>query len=320
MRVAIESFILTLALILSVLSQAKADISTLEPIRVKPYLKIDSTDQVRLSQLIDMKKVSLALYDQLDQIHLGSAPAVGEQRIYSSKVIAMALRGSSEAQKNKFVIPNEVKVENRGYELSEESIRQDLLADWKGLCADCELSIKRLSLPLLPTELKNKPWALEGDGRLPKGHFTQKILVKKENGSDAIFWLSGQLEIKKLVPVLNRSMQMGHRISKEDYRWEWRDVTFATDGVPNDKMIEGQKMRLSVNANEILFHQMIDREKAVQRGEVVRAYVGEGEWQVTLEAVTEQDGYVGDTVNLRNRQSNRLISGEVVARGEVKIR
>ncbi|MEK6555749.1 MAG: flagellar basal body P-ring formation chaperone FlgA, partial [Bdellovibrionota bacterium] len=266
------------------------------------------------------KQVSMTVYDQLDKISLGSAPALGEQRIYSSSVIAQALRSTTELASLKFVIPNEVKVDNRGYELNEEVVKSDLLNVWKDQCADCELSIKRIALPVLPADLKDRPWRLETDGRLPKGNFSSKFFVSKASGEEVLFWLSGQLEIKKLVPVLNRALQMGQRIGGEDYRWEWRDVTMATDGFPSEKNIEGQKMRLTANAGDILFFQTIAREKAVARGEVVRVHVGESEWQVSLEAVTEQDGYVGDTVNLRNRSTNRVISGEVIARGEVRIR
>ncbi len=320
MRRTIESFILTTALLLAVLSRANAEIETQAPVRIKAYLKIDSSPSVRLSQLVEMKQVSMTVYDQLDKISLGSAPALGEQRIYSSSVIAQALRSTTELASLKFVIPNEVKVENRGYELNEEVVKSDLLNVWKDQCADCELSIKRIALPVLPADLKDRPWRLETDGRLPKGNFSSKFFVSKASGEEVLFWLSGQLEIKKLVPVLNRALQMGQRIGGEDYRWEWRDVTMATDGFPSEKNIEGQKMRLTANAGDILFFQTIAREKAVARGEVVRVHVGESEWQVSLEAVTEQDGYVGDTVNLRNRSTNRVISGEVIARGEVRIR
>ncbi len=320
MKRTIESFILTLALLLAILSRANAEIETQTAVRVKSYLKIDSTESIRLSQLIEMKSVNLTVYDQLDKISLGSAPALGEQRIYSSKMIAQALRSTPELARHKFIIPNEVKVENRGYELNEEAVETDLLNSFKEQCTDCDLSLKRIALPILPVELKNKPWRVEADSRLPKGQFTNKLFVKKDSGEEVLFWVSGQLEIKKLVPVLNRSLHMGQRISSEDFRWEWRDVTLATDGFPQEKSIEGQKMRLTANAGDILFFQMMAREKAVARGEVVRAHVGAGEWQVSLEAVTEQDGYVGDTVNLRNRSTNKMISGEVIARGEVQIR
>ncbi|MEK6555902.1 MAG: hypothetical protein AABZ31_11710, partial [Bdellovibrionota bacterium] len=83
MRRTIESFILTTALLLAVLSRANAEIETQAPVRIKAYLKIDSSPSGRLSQLVEMKQVSMTVYDQLDKISLGSAPALGAQRLYS---------------------------------------------------------------------------------------------------------------------------------------------------------------------------------------------------------------------------------------------
>lgn len=323
MRRTIESFILTLALFLAILSRADASVGE-ETLRLRSYVKVEEAGAVRLSQLVDVpagyKFPKSFDPSVLDAVTLGSGPALGEQRIYSSKIIAQAIRSNNELTKLKFVIPNQVKVENRGYELAEDLVKNELLDSWKASCTDCQIEMKRLQLPILPADLKNKPWRIEISNQVPKGNFSQRLFVSAENGQESTFWISGQIAIRKLAPVLNRALQFGQRIEKGDYRWEWRDVTFATDGFPDEKSIEGQKMQLTANSGDILFYRMMAREKAVQRGEVVRVQVGEGQWQVSLEAVTEQDGYVGDTVNLRNRQTNRMISGVVVSRGEVVIK
>jgi flagella basal body P-ring formation protein FlgA len=253
------------------------------------------------------------------EVVLGSAPALGEQRVFTSKAIAQVVRTVPELKQMNLVIPNQVVVENRGYELSEEAVSNDLTARFKSMCADCEVTLRSLQLPILPPELKNRPWAIESDTRLPKGNFTNKLLVTKADGQKGIFWLTGQVVIRKLVPVAARSLTFGQRIDEDDFRWEWRDVTLATDGIPEEKGLMGQKMRLPIAAGEIIFSGQIEREKAVHRGEVVQVSTGETQWQVTLDAVTEQDGYVGDTVNVRNRQTNKVLSAQVVGRGQVAI-
>ncbi len=318
MKLVFESIILTFALLMGVLSHVHAESKA--PIHLKSYLKIETGEKMTLAQLVDRNEVSPALYKRMENVSLGSAPEVGEQRVFSPKVLAEAMRADSQLAKIYAIIPNKVTIENRGFILSEDAVRDDLIEKWKSSCVDCELSVLRLGLPMLPKELENRAWSIEADSQVPKGHFTVKLFVKRENGSEALFWINGKVEVRKLVPVLTRSLLSGQRLENEDFKWEWRDITMAQDGFPNENSIVGQKLRLSTQAGQILYFQNLAREKAIQRGEVVHAIVGEGSWQVSLEAVTESDGYIGDMINLKNRQSNKLLSGEVVGRGEVKIR
>lgn len=298
-------------------------LATTTQLKVKSYLKIDGGDKIYLHQLLETKDISSDLLKQLQHISLGSAPALGEQRVFTNKAIAQALRSQATLKKVSLVIPGQVVVENRGYELNEEAMKQELISRWQSLCSECELTVKHLRLPILPTHLKNQPWVIETDARLPKGHFTQKLFVTHENGQKSIFWVTGELSIRKLVPVATRSLNMGQRLSEEDFRWEWRDVSHAIDGVPTQKQIAGQKIRLPVQVGDILFSGNIEREKAVRRGDIVQVSTGEPDgtspWQVTLDAVTEQDGYVGDIVNVRNRQTNKVVSAQVVAPGKVVV-
>lgn len=332
MKLALESIILTGALLMGIVSHVRAEVATQPPtstiqgttaktpIRLKSYLKIDDQDRITLAQIVDRNSVSPQIYKIMEGVSLGSAPGVGEQTVFSSKVLAEAMRSDAALSKVFAIIPSKLTVENRGFEFTEDAVKTELLEKWKTACLECELSIKRMGLPVLPAELKNHAWSVEADSQLPKGHFNVKLFVKRDNGTEALYWVNGQVEVRKLVPVLTRSLMSGVRLENEDFKWEWRDITMASDGFPNENAIVGQKLRLSTQAGSILYFQNLAREKAIQRGEIVRAIVGEGTWQVSLEAITETDGYIGDIINLKNRQSNKLLSGEVVARGEVKIR
>lgn len=310
-------------LAISLFSLGFLSVATASPIKavlkVKSYLKIDSGEKIFLNQLIDAANLSPEVFKEISQITLGSAPALGEQRIFTNKAIAQAARSANSLRTASLVIPNQVVVENRGYELSEEALGNELLARWKSLCGECDVVMKSIHVPILPPHLKDRPWNLEHEARLPKGTFASKLLVTQLNGTQSIFWVNGQMAIRKLVPVATRALAFGQRLAEEDFRWEWREVTQATDGVPNEKAIVGQMLRLPVQMGDILFLEKLEREKAVRRGEVVQVVTGEEAWQVTLDAVTEQDGYVGDVVNVRNRQSNKIVSAEVIARGKVAV-
>lgn len=309
-------------LILMINVQAEASKAPAHVIQVKSYNSITSTKIVRLSEIVDLTDVKdLEMLEQLSKVVLGDAPALGEKRIYSNKAIAEAIRKHVTNKKWNIKIPHRVIVENRGHEISREIVEAQLLAKWKASCDhDCEIKITNIQLPAVPTELAKQIWHLEHDGRLPRGAVQARLHFQHEDGRPVYYWVSGQAQIRRKVPVLTRAVPQGARIQQEDMNWEWRDVTYATDTAANQSDIVGQQSRFVMQSGDVIWKNSIIREKAVRRGEVVRVYSSESAWEVAVQAITEQDGYVGDTVNLRNPSTNKSITGRVVAAGEVEIR
>jgi flagellar basal body P-ring formation protein FlgA len=95
-------------------------------------------------------------------------------------------------------------------------------------------------------------------------------------------------------------------------------VTFARDSTAFDGEIVGRKARQAIAAQDILYAGMLEKEKALKRGDPVKVALGEGEWEVILMGVAEQDGFIGDTVKVRNPRSQQVIVATVTARGEVR--
>lgn len=289
-------------------------------VKVRAYSRIFDVTRVSLLDVVERDGLSSDVEKKMAAISLGDGPKLGELRVYSNKAIAEAIRRSGPKKSWSIQIPHKVTVENRGYQIDRDSVESDLLAHWKTLCPDCQVQIKNLQLPALPSYVEKRPWRLEKDGHLPRANFAQKLVIILPENREQIFWINGQIEVKKKVPVLTRSTPMNTRLTESDYKMEWRDVTFATDTSPMPAEIVGQQAKYTMNANDIIWRGSLVREKAVQRGEIVKVFVGEDNWQISLQAITEQDGFIGDIVNLRNLQTQRVMTGRVVRPGEVEIR
>jgi flagella basal body P-ring formation protein FlgA len=303
------------SILVSVSAQAE-----LQTLKIRPYNRIFENTKISLLEVVDRDGLAPDVEKKLAAVYLGDAPKMGEQRIYTNKAIAEAIRNSRFQKNWGLQIPHKVVVDNRGFDMNRETVEQELLARWSTMCSDCQIRIKSMQMPALPSQLANAPWEIENDNKLPRGNFAQKVLITGIDGRIQIYWLNGQIEIKKKVPVLARSTPMSTRFTEDDFSFQWRDVTFSTDTTPTAKEIIGQQAKFTMNANDIIWRGNIVREKAIQRGEVVRVVIGDDNWQVTTQAMSEQDGYVGDTVNLKNLQSKKIISGRVVASGEVEAR
>lgn len=309
--------ILGLLILINFVSAQASNSSTL---RFRPYNRIGDVAKVTLIDLVDSDLVDREYKNILKNVVLGDAPRLGEQRVYSSKVIAEALRGQLSSKDLSIQIPNQIVVQNRGYELDEESIQTELIDAWKSLCEGCKIRIKSLKLPTLPASLRDRVWKYEPITKLPRGNFSQKIILTAQDGHEQFYWINGEMQVEKKVPVLNRSTPIHTRFQRDDFKFEWRDVTLATDTHPSEVEIVGQQARFTMNANDIIWRNSLVREKAVQRGEIVKVIVGDDQWQISTQAMTQQDGFVGDTINLKNLQTQKIITGRVVGLGEVEAR
>ncbi len=289
-------------------------------LRVRPYNRVAEVTKITIADLVDVDGIDAATQRKLTKLSIGDAPQLGEQRVYSARVIAEALRESFNTKEWSVQIPSQVVVQNRGYELVSETVQTELLTKWQALCADCKIIIQGLQLPVLPVTLTNRPWKFEPITRLPRGHFSQKLIVVGVDSREQYFWVNGDMAIQQKVPVLNRSTPINTRLTVDDFKMQWRDMTLATDTTPLDKEIAGQQVRFTMNANDIIFRGSLVREKAVQRGEIVKVLVGEDQWQISTQAITQQDGFIGDTIRLKNLQTQKVITGRVTGLGEVEIR
>jgi flagella basal body P-ring formation protein FlgA len=65
---------------------------------------------------------------------------------------------------------------------------------------------------------------------------------------------------------------------------------------------------------------MLERERAIRAGEMVQLRTADGDWEVTVSMVAQQDAFIGDIINLKNPKTNNILMGQVTGRGEVELR
>lgn len=289
-------------------------------IRVRAFSQIFNQDEaISLATVVDGDNLPLTILNQLKKVRLSDAPNVGEKRIYSPKALAEAIRASSVQKNWSMQIPNEVVVENKGFIVDSESVEKLLLNSWLAICGECQIRIIELQLPHIPPAVMKAQWNLILDNKLPRGNFSVRLSIGRHGGQSIGYWVNGQVQIKKRVPVLARSTPMGKRLEENDFKFEWRDVTLATDSNPEGAEIIGQKLKFTMNSDSIIWANSIVKEKVVQRGEIVKVVVADSNWQVSTQAQTQQDGFIGDMVNLKNLNTNKIITGKVIGSGRVEI-
>ncbi len=288
-------------------------------ISVRPYNQVTKKAIISLNDLVSSDGLSPETVAALQSVKLGRAPKLGAERILTAQKLAMAIRIHPALRKFNFQIPHSITVVNNGYTANASTIRQKLLAAWQPLCDHCRLIIKELQMPVISPKYANDKWILEQPDQVPRGHFAQKLIFVTATHEPAIYWINGELEIRKRVPVLTRSLYGGMRITADDFRFEWRNVTYATDNTPNAKQMLGHEIAAMMNAGQIIWRSSLVREQAVQYGQIVRVRSGIGSWRVSLLAKAEQAGFVGDFVNVKNIETKKVFAARVVGPGLVEL-
>lgn len=299
-----------LSLTFSVLAFAKGEII------VRAISRIQHGSPVVLGDIADMSGVDPKIQRQLERVPLATAPEVGEKLEFSNTAVGGMLRAALEDKElPRLKIPSRVVIERSTHEWNQGAIERELLDFWQAQCADCQLEIDRLSMPAGTFD----NWKLNMKRELPRGGFSVAVDVLK-GGQAATLWVQGELIVRKRVPVAKRALYFGERVQAADLEWALRDVTLAQDGIPQAEEIAGRRVKTSLRAGDVIFAGALDHEKALHRGDIARVSSTQGGWQVSVNAVVQQDAEIGDTVTLKNPKTNRDLTGVVTSKDEVEIR
>lgn len=295
-----------------------------ENVRVRAYTNINNQKNIYLIDIVDSKKLAPQLKEVFSKVKISDAPGVGEKRILSNHVLSrlIRLRSREVAQSNQIqlIIPNQVIIENKGLQLSAKNLKTSLQRFWKESCQTCEFKIQRLSTPLIEKQASNPEWKINYSGDLPKGQFTYPLDLVYSDLSKKRVWLQGQVKILKKVPVATRALNFGDRIFESDYKMKQMDVTHAYDSPAYLKSLVGRKVQRTTRAGAIIWSNSLEKQLAVRRGDSVKVIIGENQWELSLTAVSQQNGQIGDTISVKSSSTKKIISGILTAPGEVTIR
>jgi len=292
-------------------------------LRVRPHVVVSPQSEVKLAQLVEAEGLSPEASRRLQEISLSRAPEFGERQELESVTLTSILRPIVQMERQlrggrvHLSIPKVVIVDTVKREITDQLVKDELLQAWQPLCEECRLEIEGLSLPLVQGV---RDWTLKIKAELPRGSFSVPVSGVRQDSSPFQAWVSGRLLTKRKVPVANRIFQMNERVQPEDFEWQFRDTALAMDGIPEEDDIIGRQVKRAVRAGDVLWRSLLEKDKAIRRGDLVTVRSGESQWEVSINVVAQQDAYVGDTVNLKHPKNNTPLVGRVVGQGEVELR
>lgn len=128
-------------------------------------------------------------------------------------------------------------------------------------------------------------------------------------------------ELWRAVVVNTRAIRRGAILAPDQIQMATREVLSLSRGYFGDsKQVVGQQASRNLKADEIVHPGMIEAPRLIKRGDSVVITADGGRIAVRTQGIALQDGSAGDSVQVRNPRSGRVIAGEVTARGTVSVR
>ncbi|MEC9282199.1 MAG: flagellar basal body P-ring formation chaperone FlgA [Bdellovibrionota bacterium] len=189
----------------------------------------------------------------------------------------------------------------------------------QGFCQECSFEISALRLPKAE-KIKVSNWELEIPDQLLKGNFQIPLRVYRlGNGEAETHYISGRMRTYKVLPVARRNIAPGERINDSDILFEKREMNFVRKDIPTKSELLGAKAKRMALSGSILWLSNLEKEKAVERGDLVDIIIRRNNMEMRLKGVAQEAGFIGDRVSILNRSSRKVIVGEVTNPHEVVI-
>lgn len=294
---------------------AKATVDVLPQVYV-------SGDHILLKDITKTKNISPELQTKINSIVIGDTPKEGEVRSFSSYAISEIIRYNlrNDIDDITLKIPSEVKVSRKATKLTPAEVEARLKTWVESTCEPCEVRISALRVQDAGKLTPSMTWAISNTQIIPRGNFNISLDIYKDNNFYKKVFVQGNLRILKEVPVVKRNLQYGERIQRDDVSFEKQDITFSRETIPLAEELYGSEVAGNLSSRQIIWKRNLKRKMALTRGAPVQVTVQNQGWRIHITGISQENGYIGDTVKVLNPDTKKLIVGVINDEGMVEVK
>ncbi len=156
------------------------------------------------------------------------------------------------------------------------------------------------------------------DGARNRGNTT--VIVRCPGEAGWRIHVTGRIDVFEKVVILGRSLARGEQLTPDMLELRERNTAVLQYGYfRSPREVAGRVARRALPAGTVLTPGNVAAPVLVRRGERVTLIATRGAVSVRMQGKALRDGSRGDRVQVRNLRSKRVVEGEVVARGVVKM-
>jgi flagella basal body P-ring formation protein FlgA len=279
---------------------------------------------VELGAIADIVSTNIEDEKVLRHLALGESPKVGHSIEWTAAEISQRLRPFTQALQGVQVqLPDRIVIRRVVGLVTRDALRtqiEEMLqartlpdSSWEAKLMDIQLQANGLNVPPDGSVQVVPPLTR------PKGATSFEIQVIDRGKVVKRIWVNGHVAYFTKVATVLRHIDANSHISEDDVKWQKMDVTFRNDIPAQPADLPAATTRSAVQPGAILMRTHLAREAALKFGEEVQIIAGGESFSVTARGLSQQIGYLGDTVKVKNVATNKILSGVVTAKGVVRV-
>lgn len=172
---------------------------------------------------------------------------------------------------------------------------------------------RRLKLPQCEKDLRMSVNDLSNTG----GNIT--VHTQCESQQAWSLYVPAQVTLFRPLAVASRNLNRGELIDDADISIEIVNISQLRQGyLESREHIIGQELKRPINKGEAFRNAILDAPLVIKRGDNVEIEALAGSIAVTSSGTAMANGRIGQRIKVRNSQSDRIVSAQVMSAGKVQ--
>ena len=132
-------------------------------------------------------------------------------------------------------------------------------------------------------------------------------------------WVRVELQSRRRATILQHAVAAGAALTAQDYTQDEIWAPGPCTGEREMQKPDGLVAKRAIAAGAELFKEDLRRPPAIHRGQSVELEAASGAARIRISAVAEQDGEVGETVQLRSGWNGSRLTGRVTGAQKARV-
>ncbi|MGB9613353.1 MAG: flagellar basal body P-ring formation chaperone FlgA [Candidatus Margulisiibacteriota bacterium] len=154
----------------------------------------------------------------------------------------------------------------------------------------------------------------------PVGNVIFPIEIFSGNTSQKIF-LRAKVEVIKKVAVAAKGIKKKKVLEATDLKLEERDIALLPQKyyVESERLV-GKEAKINIPANSTIFEWMVGEVPLIRQGDEVMIVVSAPGLTVKAKGEALEDGYGGQEIKVKRKESKKILVGKVISPTEVEVK
>lgn len=281
--------------------------------------EISHQAQYSLLDLVEVENPKEGILRQLSRAQVPVRWTQGSRWSLSSEQILAVLRQNRMSQRGvEILLPKSTQPKKSADILSAPHLKRIITLIAKSECKTCEFKVDLHNIPkVLLSDWEWDPFSVKF-----RGAFTTLIKMPDSRWTG---WLTGFVRWKSPVLITQKNISYQEKIQSSDVTESLRDITYSKDLITDREEVIGLIAARALSSSTVLTRTDLRKEPMVKRGQVVKTIMGrlqpgDSDYEVSVVAVAEEPGVMGDIIKVKNADSQKLLSATVIDYGVVRIK